>query len=412
MKLSSYPLRTRRNSGQEIESKSADLLLRAGYIDQLMAGVYTFLPLGLKVLNRITEIIREEINKIGGYELLMPSLQPKENWQLTGRWDTEDNLFRFKSFYTKTDFALGPTHEEVIMPLAKKLIYSFRDLPLYLYQIQNKFRDEKRAKSGLLRCREFLMKDLYSFHATNEDLDNYYEVVKGAYKKIFQRCGIGNKTYLTFASGGSFSKFSHEFQTETEVGEDTIYLCKKCDVAINKEIIEIQPDCPSCHGKNLKELKAIEVGNIFKNKTKFTKVFEVTYRDQHDRVKSVVTGCYGIGIGRLMGAIVEVSHDSKGIIWPEEVAPYKYHLISLEGGEKQAKLVYEELLQRGKEVLWDDRNVSAGIKLSDADLLGMPIRIVTSSKTKSMSKVEIKRRNENKVNLIEESELGEFLNVK
>jgi prolyl-tRNA synthetase len=411
MKFSNALIKTKRESGKQIESINADLLTRANYIDQVMAGVYTYLPLGLRVLDKIAAIIRDEMNKAGGQELLMPVLHPKENWEKTGRWESLDDLFKFTSYYSKTHLALGPTHEEIVVPLAKRYIYSYKDLPKYLYQIQDKFRDEKRAKSGILRGREFLMKDLYSFHEDEKDLDKYYLEMKKAYENIFKRAGIGEKTYFTFASGGSFSKYSHEFQTETEAGEDTIYLCEKCKVAVNKEIISEQNACPECKNKSLKEIKAVEVGNIFKLKTKYSEPFDLKFADKLGKEQLVMMGCYGVGLGRLMGTIVEVCHDDKGIIWPKEVAPFDIHLVELDGKTSEAKELYDKLQQSGADVLWDDRNESAGIKLADADLIGIPCRIVVSAKSLKESKVEIKYREkkETKMVSIEEVLKGEYV---
>jgi len=408
MKYSELLIKTRKDKSKEADSINADYLSRASYIDQLMAGVYTYLPLGLLVIKKIENIIRDEMNKAGGNELFMPALQPADSWKKTGRWETEDNLYRFTSYYSKTELALGPTHEEVVMPLMAKYISSYRDLPKYVYQIQNKFRDEKRAKSGILRGREFLMKDLYSFHADVKDLDSYYETMKASYTKIYERCGIGETTYLTFASGGSFSKFSHEFQTATEAGEDTIYLCEKCKIAINKEVLEFQSDCPECQNKDLKEIKAVEVGNIFKNMTKYTEPFDVKYTDDTGKENLVLTGCYGIGLGRLMGTIVEVLHDDRGIIWPKSVAPYHVVLVSL-GDEKvraEAEKLYKDMMARNVEVLWDDRDESAGAKLADADLLGIPLRIVVSRKTLDNDSVELKLRRNDTVQMVRIDQLN------
>jgi prolyl-tRNA synthetase len=415
MKFSDGLIKTRKEKVKDVDSINADLLIRACYVDQLMAGVYTYLPLGLRVLENITKIIRDEMNEAGGSEMLMPALQPKENWVKTNRWETEDNLFRFESYYTKIEYALGATHEEVVMPLMKDFILSYRDLPKYVYQIQNKFRDEKRAKAGLLRGREFIMKDFYSFHANEEDLDQYYEKMKTYYKNIFDRCGIGDKTYLTFASGGSFSKFSHEYQTESTSGEDTILLCKNCKIGINKEVIATQETCPQCNKKDFVEIKAIEVGNIFKNKTKYTKPFNLEYIDENDKKQLVVTGCYGIGLGRVMGAIVEVSHDEKGIIWPKNVAPYDIHLINLgSDGDviKYAKAIYDELLAENYQVLWDDRDETAGVKFADADLIGIPLRIVISPKLVEKDSLEIKLRNSDKEEIIKKTELNKVMKEK
>ncbi len=407
MKYSELLVKTRRDKGKDVESINADLLIRASFIDQVMAGVYTYLPLGLLVLDKIENIIRDEMNKAGGQELLMPVLTPKENWEKTGRWSGLDDLFRFTSYYSKTELALGPTHEEVVVPLMKKYIGSYRDLPKYVYQIQDKFRDEKRAKAGLLRGREFLMKDLYSFHTDEADLDRYYEVMKQAYINIYDRAGIGEKTYLTFASGGTFSKYSHEFQTESESGEDLIHLCPDCHVAINKEIIDSQSTCPDCGGKNFKTIKAIEVGNIFKLRTKYSEPFGLTFTNEKGEDKLVEMGCYGIGLGRLMGTIVEVSHDERGIIWPLAVAPFAVTLVHLGGdsSRKEAEKAYKTLTTAGIEVLWDDRDESVGTKLADCDLIGNPLRVIISDKTLTTSSAELKLRNSDETELVKLSEL-------
>ncbi|MBU2109670.1 prolyl-tRNA synthetase [Patescibacteria group bacterium] len=395
-----FPKTLREDPRDEI-SANAKFLVRAGFVDKLMAGVYTYLPLGLQVLKKIENIIREEMNKAGGQEILMPVLQPKENWVKTGRWDSLDSLFKFVSHYSKTEFALGPTHEEIISPLVAKVSISYKDLPLYIFQIQTKFRDEKRVKSGILRGREFLMKDLYSFHADEKDMNKYYEKMKTHYKNIFDKCGIGEKTYITFASGGSFSKYSHEYQTITEAGEDKIFLCEKCKIAINSELN--QNACPECGNKDLKEKKAIEVGNIFPLKTKYSEPFGLKFTDKDGSQKDIIMGCYGIGLSRLMGAIAEINHDKKGIIWPESVAPFKVHLIEI--GES-AKEFYKDLQKANIEVLYDEReDVTAGEKFADADLIGIPYRIVVSEKTTKDKKVELKRRDSEKIKLIDKKEL-------
>ncbi len=401
MKQSQFFIKTLKKISTEEKSINAQLLLQGGFIDRLMAGVYTFLPLGLRVLRKIEKIIRQELEKEGAIEILMPALHPKENWLITGRWDTFDALYKLKDH----NIALGPTHEEVLVPLVKKRIHSYKDLPLYLYQIQNKFRNEKRAKSGLLRGREFLMKDLYSFHTTQEDLDNYYERIKQAYFRIFERCGLKKQTYLTFASGGSFSKFSHEFQVVTQAGEDKIYICQKCSFAINKEILrQVNNVCKECGSGNLIEAKAIEVGNIFKLGTKFSEPFDLKYRDSLGQEKYVVMGCYGIGLPRVMGAIVEVWHDPKGIIWPREVSPFLVHLLAIGKNQKvfkEAQKLYHLLLTKGIEVLYDERyDISPGEKFAEADLIGCPFRLVVSEKTIAKKKFELKKRSEDKIRLL------------
>ncbi|MCL5733473.1 MAG: His/Gly/Thr/Pro-type tRNA ligase C-terminal domain-containing protein [Patescibacteria group bacterium] len=408
MRQSELFVKSQREFPKDEVSLNAQLLIRAGFVDKLMAGVYTFLPLGLKVFKKIENIIREEMVSLGGQEILMPTLQPKENWQTTGRWETYDSLFKFASFFYKTEYALGPTHEEIVSPLMKKFILSYKDLPRYVFQIQNKFRDEARAKSGLLRGKEFFMKDLYSFHADEKDLDEYYEKVKQSYINIFKKVGLGDLTYLTLASGGSFSKYSHEFQTLTPAGEDVVHICDKCHSAVNEEIIKDYPVCPVCGGKYSKTEKAIEVGNIFKLGTKYSRPFKLTYKNEKGEEKEVIMGCYGIGINRLIGALAEVFHDDKGIIWPENVAPFKAHLLELDptaGG--LAEKIYEKLKKAGIEVLYDDRKISAGQKFTEADLMGIPWRLVVSKKTGS--KIEIKNRAKNKADLINISELIKLL---
>ncbi len=409
MKQSELFTKTKRETPKDEEAVNAQLLIRAGFIDKLMAGVYTFLPLGFRVLKKIENIIREEMIGIGGQEILMPTLQPKENWEKTDRWKSYDSLFRFISYYSKTEYALGPTHEEVVSPLVKKFVFSYKDLPFYVFQIQNKFRDEIRVKSGLLRSREFLMKDLYSFHWDEKGLDKYYEKVKAAYFRIFKRAGLGNLAILTFASGGTFSKYSHEFQTPTPAGEDKIYICEKCRIAVNQEIINRQNSCPECGNKKLKEERAIEVGNIFKLKTKFSTPFNLKYKDEKGQEKEVIIGCYGIGLSRLMGTIVEVHHDKKGIIWPEKVAPFKAHLTDLSDKRKAiSNKIYNTLQKANIEVLYDDREgISVGEKFVEADLIGIPYRLVISEKTGD--KIEIKKRNEKKLKLVNEKELISIL---
>lgn len=395
MRQSKLFCKTIKEKSADTESVSHDLLTRAGYIDQLMAGVYTFMPLGFLVLKNIENIIRKNMQEAGGQEILMPVLQSKENWEKTERWDSLDVLFKIKGSGEK-EYALGPTHEEVVSPLAKKIIFSYRDLPLYLFQIQTKFRDELRAKSGILRTREFLMKDLYSFHTNQEDLDKYYEKMAKVYFNVFKELGIGKNTYLTLASGGSFSKYSHEFQMATNAGEDIIYICQKCKIAINKEIKAENPRCPECGSENFKEEKAVEVGNIFKLGTKYSLPFDLRFRDKDGSEKPVIMGCYGIGLSRAMGAVVEQNYDEVGIIWPDNLSPFRCHLIVL-GADKKVKAtadkVYQELKKNNIQVLYDERqDKTAGEKFADADLIGIPLRLVISEKTLAKDSIEIKER--------------------
>ncbi|OGE44367.1 hypothetical protein A3B45_03770 [Candidatus Daviesbacteria bacterium RIFCSPLOWO2_01_FULL_39_12] len=391
-------------------SVNAKLLIRAGFIRKELAGVYNFLPLGLRVLTKIANIVRDEMNKAGGQEILLSALQTKNNWQKTGRWNSFDALFKVKSRY-EVEYALGPTHEEVLVPLVKQLISSYKDLPLSLYQIQTKFRDEPRAKSGILRGREFLMKDLYSFHQDEEDFEKYYEVMRKTYLEVFKRCSL--EAIETKAGGGTFSQFSHEYQVISEAGEDEIVYCPGGDFSENVEITEVKEgkQCELGHG-SLKKVKVIEVGNIFPLKTKFSEVFDLTYKDKNGKDQLVVMGCYGIGISRLMGTIVEVHHDDKGIIWPESVAPFMVHIVGLDMDDKsvadRAEKVYKLLLAEGIETLIDDRqNLSAGEKFADCDLIGIPYRVVISKKTGE--KLEVKKRSEKETSFVSLDELIKML---
>lgn len=408
-----------REKSADAESASADLLVRAGFVDQLMAGVYTFLPLGLRVLKNIENIIRKNMRDAGGQEVLMPVLHPKENWLKTGRWNNLDVLFKIKGSGDK-DYALGPTHEEIVSPLAKKFLFSYKDLPFSLFQIQTKFRDELRAKSGILRTREFLMKDLYSFHATQEDLDKYYDKMIKVYFNVFKELGIREKTYLTFASGGTFSKYSHEFQMASDTGEDTIYICNKCKTAINKEIKHDTPVCPKCSSDSFIEKKAIEVGNIFKLGTKYSLPFDLKFKDEDGKENPVIMGCYGMGISRLMGAIAEAKHDDKGIIWPKEIAPFLVHLITIGESDKvkrTAEKIYKEASAGGplgslpaSGWLYDDRDdKSAGEKFAEADLIGIPYRIVVSPKTVDKDSAELKERDKKTARLVKIKQLAKTI---
>lgn len=394
----------------DADSINAKLLTQSGFIHKQMAGVYNYLPLGLRVLYNIQQIIREEMNAVGGQEILMPVMTQEESWEKTGRSNL-DVLFHFKG-QGDTKLVLNPTHEEVVTPLVQHYTFSYRDLPVSVYQIQNKFRNEPRAKSGVLRGREFNMKDMYSFHVSEEDLNAYYDKVKEAYFKIYTRLGIGDITVITYASGGAFSKYSHEFQTLSDIGEDEIYLCEKCKVAVNKELIGEQSSCPECGNKKLEIKQGIEVGNIFKLRTKFSKAFDFTFTGQDGKQQPVEMGCYGIGPSRIMGTLVEIFHDEKGIIWPESVAPYQVHLLTL-GIEPSvvtaAEKLYQQLMKEHVEVLYDERDIQAGAKLADADLIGIPIRFLISAKTIGQKNVEVKKRNEQVTKLIPIAKVGKTI---
>ncbi len=407
MRVSQLFTKTRKEAPADEQAKNAQLLIRAGYIHKEMAGVYTFLPLGLRVLENICQIIREEMNAVGGQELKLTALQDPEIWQATDRWDDEKVDVWFKTkLKNDSELGLGPTHEEPLIRAVKPFIKSYKDLPFLAYQIQTKFRNETRAKSGVMRGREFLMKDLYSFARTEAEHDELYEKIKQAYDKVYARLGIGEQTFLTFASGGMFSQFSHEFQTVCEAGEDTIYLDRKKKIAINEEVNtdEVLSDL-GLRREDLEEVKAAEVGNIFTLKDKFSKPLGLTFVDEDDKERTVLMGCYGIGPSRLVGVITELLADDKGLVWPEAVAPYKVYLARLSTDETvaaKADKFYEEFQQAGIEVLYDDRDVRPGEKFADADLLGIPHRVVISPKTIEQDKVEWKARG---------SELSELLSV-
>jgi prolyl-tRNA synthetase len=377
MQLSHLLFQPVKNPPKDADTINHRLLVQAGYVRQLMAGVYSYTTLGLQVLRNIEKIVREEMNAVGGQEILMPALHPKLNWTTTGGWENIDVLFKLQS-RTGKEYALGQSHEEIVTPLAKEFIHSYKDLPLALYQIQWKYRDELRAKSGILRGREFYMKDMYSFHSSQESFEEFYQVVKQAYLRVYKRLGLTAK--VTEASGGNFTdKISYEFMVLTDAGEDDIYYCDACDYCINQEIATVKEGdpCPKC-GQPLKKARAAEVGNVFDLGQKFTKAFDLQFTDQNGEKHFPIMGCYGIGISRCMGVIVEKYNDEKGILWPESVAPVSVELLSLAGAEEFASQIYDKLQSAGIKVLWDDRNLSAGNKFADADLLGIPERLIVS----------------------------------
>jgi prolyl-tRNA synthetase len=412
MRQSQLFTKTQKEVSKEETSANAQLLLKAGFIHKEMAGVYSFLPLGLRVMNKIIGIIREEMDNLGGQELFLTSLQDPEIWKKSGRWDDKSLDVWFKSkFVNESEVGFASTHEEPLTNLMKEYINSYRDLPKYVYQFQTKFRNELRAKSGIMRVREFIMKDLYSFSRDEKEFREFYEKVAEAYLKIFEKAGLGEYTFRTFASGGSFSKFSDEFQTISEAGEDIIYIDKNKKIAINKEVYndEVLADL-KIRKEDLTEKKAIEVGNIFPLGTKYSAALGLNFKDEDGQSKPVVMGSYGIGPGRLMGAVVEVHHDEKGIIWPKEIAPFSVHIISLPGGEKVADEIYDNLQKKGIEVLFDDRqDKSAGEKFADCDLIGLPARIIVSEKTLSKDSVELKERDQKEIKLIKPDEIEKYL---
>ncbi len=395
--------KTRKDAPKDEVSKNAQLLIRAGYIHKEMAGVYALLPLGLRVFNKIVGVIREEMNAIGGVELSMTALQDPAPWKASGRWSDEAIDVWFKTnLKSGGELGLGTTHEEPITALMTEYISSYRDLPKSVYQFQTKFRNELRAKSGIMRTREFVMKDMYSFSRSEEEFRKFYETAAGAYKKVFERVGLGARTYRTFASGGSFSKFSDEFQTVSEAGEDTIYVHEEKRIAVNREVYtdEILAELGLAKDE-LVEKKSIEVGNIFPLSTRFSDALNLKFKNEEGNEQQVIMGCYGIGPARVMGTVAELLSDDKGLVWPEEIAPFRVHLIELSNGnadvKKEAEEVYKELTQAGVEVLWDDRDARAGEKFADSDLLGLPWRLVVSEKTIASGKFECVERATGKV---------------
>ena len=405
MRLSKTFIKTLREAPKDEVAKNGALLTRAGYIHKEMAGVYDYLPLGLRVIENIKKIIREELNGIGCEEISMTALQNPEPWEKTGRFSDQEVDIWFKTELSSGGaLGLAPTHEEPITELMKTYISSYKDLPLYVYQFQTKFRNELRAKSGILRGREFLMKDLYSFHTSEEDLDRFYAEVEDAYRRIFDRLGIGDCTYETFASGGIFSKYSHEFQTILPVGEDTLYHNTDYSVVLNKEVFneEVLADL-GAKDEKFEETTGAEVGNIFKLKHKYSEPLGLKFVDEDNAQKTVYMGCYGIGVSRLMGVIAERFADDKGLVWPESVAPFKYYLVGIgEQGEAEAEKIYKE---HEDEILFDDRDKRPGEKFADSELIGLPFRVVISDKTLADNKAELTDRRTGEVQLVDLSEL-------
>lgn len=405
MRFSKSFVKTLRTAPKDETARGAQFLSRAGYVHKELAGIYDYLPLGLRVLENIKAIIRDELNQIGCQEILMSSLQNPEPWQKTDRWDIEKMDIWFKTeLAAGGELGLAPTHEEPVTKMLKSYISSYKDLPIYVYQFQTKFRNELRAKSGIMRGREFLMKDLYSFSTTEEEHDAFYHQVEIAYKNIFDRLGIGADTFQTFASGGVFSKYSHEFQTLTDIGEDTIYYNADKSVVLNEEVLndEVLAELGVKH-EDLQSTKAAEVGNIFTLKTKYSAPLDLAFNDKDGQRKTILMGCYGIGVSRVMGVIAEKFCDNRGLIWPEQIAPYKYYLIGIgEEGTKQADALYQD---HEDAVFYDDRDIRPGEKFADAELMGMPYRVVVSDKTLATGQAEITDRATGESKMVSLSEI-------
>ncbi|HMS93567.1 MAG TPA: His/Gly/Thr/Pro-type tRNA ligase C-terminal domain-containing protein [Candidatus Saccharibacteria bacterium] len=411
MRVSKIFTKTSKTAPADEVAKNAQLLIRAGFVYKEMAGVYAYLPLGLRVIEKIKQIVREEMNAIDSNELIMTGLQRKEIWEKTGRWDDEvvDIWFKTK-LKDDTELGLGWSHEEPIVEMMKQYVQSYKDLPVSLYQFQTKLRNELRAKSGIMRGREFVMKDMYSFHATKEDLDLYYEKTIEAYKRVYDRLGIGDDTYVTFASGGAFTKFSHEFQTICEAGEDIIYLHREKNIAINEEVIDDAAQELGISRDELEQVKTAETGNIFNFGSQKTDEMGLYYTGEDGKEHSLYIGSYGIGITRAMGVIAEKLSDDKGLVWPEAIAPYKVYLVSIgEQGTLEADILYDELTARGVEVLYDDRDTRPGAKFADAELMGIPYRVTVSDRLIAEEKFELTTRASGETRLLTRSELLDTL---
>ena len=407
MRYSNLFGKTTKDAPHDADSFNAKLLTQGGFIHQLMAGAYTYLPLGLRVLDKVKQIVREEMNTIGGQEINIPMLTPKKVWEDTGRWGI-DVLFKLEGAGGK-ELALAATAEDMVTPLVKEYVRSYKDFPVLLYQINDKFRNEPRAKSGLLRGREFSMKDLYSFHLTQEGFEEFYEKSKQAYLNVYRRCGLN--ALVVKASGGDFTKrYSHEFQVETDAGEDRVYIHKQTGEAFNREVVP-EGDWENTDLYDIK--KTIEVGNIFPLESRFSDAIDFTVTDADGKPTKVIMGSYGIGPSRVMGSIVEVHHDEKGILWPKAVAPFHVSLITITGKEGSQRLeeiasdIHDDLEASGIEVLWDERDLRPGEKFADADLIGLPLRLVLSEKTLAEDSVEWKERHETDTRLVKISEIIE-----
>ena len=409
MRLSQNFTKTRKEAPADETARNAQLLLRAGYIHKMMAGVYAYLPLGKRVLDNISQIVREEMNAIGGQEVQMTALQPRELWEKTDRWDDQkvDNWFK-TSLKNGTELGVGLSHEEPIVDSLRPFVNSYKDLPIYVYQIQTKFRNELRAKSGLLRGREFMMKDMYSFARTQEEHTRLYEEVAAAYLRVYERLGLGDVTYRTSADGGYFTdKFSDEFQTISPIGEDTIYVDEAKRLAVNKEVYTDENLVKlGLKKEDLVEKKAVEVGNIFPLESKYSDALDLYYIDEAGNRQSIIMGCYGIGISRLVGMIAEHFADDKGLSWPENIAPVKVYLVQI--GKESVALadeLYKELQDKGIEVIYDDRDERPGTKFADAELMGIPYRVTVSDRLMAEEKFEFTPRATGETELLTREEL-------
>lgn len=406
MKVSKLFTKTRKQAPADEESKNAQLLIRAGFVYKVMAGVYAYTPLGLSVLEKIKQIVREEMNAVDGQELIMTNLQSPETWQKTGRWSDETVDVWFKTaLQDGSELGLAWSHEEAIMEMMSTFVNSYKDLPISVYQFQTKLRNELRAKSGIMRGREFVMKDMYSLHTSEQDMDDYYEKVIDAYKRIYERLGLGGDTYVTFASGGAFTKFSHEFQTICDAGEDILYINQEKNIAVNEEVLDDALKDMGISRDELNPVKSAEVGNIFKFGTEKAEKMGITYTDKDGEAKPIYLASYGIGVTRVMGVIAEKFADENGLVWPEATSPYQVYIVQIGDVDDEAQKFYQTLLDNDIEVLWDDRDERPGAKFADADLIGIPHRVVVSPKLIEQGKFEYKKRTDSESKLLTLEEL-------
>ena len=413
MRISQLFTKTSKSAPADEVAKNAQLLIRAGYVYKVMAGVYAYTPLGLRVLENIKQVVREEMNAVNGQELIMTNLQPKETWQTTGRWDDDVVDVWFKTqLKDETEIGLAWSHEEAIMEMMQQFVKSYKDLPTSVYQFQTKLRNELRAKSGIMRGREFVMKDMYSLHASADDLDTYYNSVIEAYKRVYTRLGLGDDTYVTFASGGAFTKFSHEFQTICDAGEDILYVHREKNIAVNEEVLEDAIAELGIDRNELEKVKSAEVGNIFNFGSEKSEQMNITVTNKDGQQQPIYLASYGIGITRVMGVIVEKFADEKGIVWPESVAPAKVYLVRIGGEASIAKAdeLYADLKTAGIEVLYDDRDERPGAKFADAELMGIPYRVTVSDRLLESDSYEYTVRSSGETQILTREQLHDIIN--
>lgn len=413
MRISQLFTKTSKSAPADEVAKNAQLLIRAGYVYKVMAGVYAYTPLGLRVLENIKQVVREEMNAVNGQELIMTNLQPKETWQTTGRWDDDVVDVWFKTqLKDETEIGLAWSHEEAIMEMMQQFVKSYKDLPTSVYQFQTKLRNELRAKSGIMRGREFVMKDMYSLHASADDLDAYYNSVIEAYKRVYTRLGLGDDTYVTFASGGAFTKFSHEFQTICDAGEDILYVHREKNIAVNEEVLEDAIAELGIDRNELEKVKSAEVGNIFNFGSEKSEQMNITVTNKEGQQQPIYLASYGIGITRVMGVIVEKFADEKGIVWPESVAPAKVYLVRIGGEASIAKAdeLYADLKTAGIEVLYDDRDERPGAKFADAELMGIPYRVTVSDRLLESDSYEYTVRSSGETQILTREQLHDIIN--